>query len=171
MQITRIYIQDSPKTRFIGLKYGDSDRVNGGFGKQWSQAFENGLFDRIESAAGKEEFFEDSGSYIGLMRCREGEPFEYWIGMFTPPETTVPDGLGHVDFDAATLGIGWLYGSGDELYGHEDDVANKLVEEGYKIKPDEKGAVWFFERYQCPRFTTPDEHGNIILDIGFFVEG
>ncbi len=32
------------------------------------------------------------------------------------------------------------------------------------------GAFWFFERYQCPRFTTPDEKGNVILDMCYFVK-
>ena len=42
--ITKIYTQEVPAFRFIGKKYGDEDRVNGGFGAQWGQAFENGLF-------------------------------------------------------------------------------------------------------------------------------
>lgn len=49
-------------------------------------------------------------------------------------------------------------------------AAEKLGGEGYKIIPDEKGAYWFFERYCCPRFTTPDEQGNIILDICHYIE-
>ncbi len=42
-------------------------------------------------------------------------------------------------------------------------------EEGFEIVPDEKGVLWFFERYGCPRFTAPDEKGNIILDICYFL--
>lgn len=170
MEITRIYTQSIPETRFIGKKYGDEDRVNGSFGKQWGDAFDSGLFDKIESVAGKELFFEDSGAYIGLMRCKDGEPFQYWVGMFTKAGTTVPEGLEYVDFPAAELGIGWIYGNEGEIYCHEPDVACKLSEEGHPIKDDESGACWFFERYQCPRYTTPDEKGNVILDIGFFIE-
>ena len=29
---------------------------------------------------------------------------------------------------------------------------------------------WCFERYNCPRFTTPDEKGNVILDYGISIE-
>ncbi len=172
VEIKKIYTQKIPATRFIGKKYGDGDRVNGSFGAKWEEAFNGGLFDRIEAAAGKEEFFEDSGAYIGLMRCRDGDPFEYWIGMFTPAETQVPEGFGYHDFHAGELGIGWIYGNdgNGEIYCHEGDVAVKLGNEGFKIKNDERGACWFFERYQCPRFTVPDEKGNVILDIGFFIE-
>ena len=28
---------------------------------------------------------------------------------------------------------------------------------------------WCFERYQCPRFTAPDENGNVILDYGISI--
>lgn len=172
MKITRIYTQHFPARRFIGKKYGDPDRVNGGFGKQWGDFFENGWFEVIEKAAKSpvDEGFEDGGAYIGLMRCKDGDPFEYWVGMFLPPDTPVPDGFEERDFAEGELGIGWIYGPEWDLYGHESDVAAKLGEEGIKLKNDEAGACWFFERYACPRFTTPDEEGNVILDIGFFVE-
>lgn len=34
-EIIKVYRQSVPTLRFIGKKYGDSDRVNGTFGKQW----------------------------------------------------------------------------------------------------------------------------------------
>lgn len=64
-----------PPTRFIGIKYGDEDRVNGGFGVQWEEWFEKNRF--------------------------------VW---------------------------------------------------------------WFFERYVCPRFTTPDAEGKVTLDICHFIK-
>ncbi len=174
MKITRIYTQRFPERIFIGKKFGDEDRVNGNFGSEWGNFFERGDFDTLEGAAKSSlnEGFEDGGAYIGLMRYREGEPFEYWIGMFMPPDTPVPDGFDSHVFPEGEIGVGWLYGSeaGGELYGHESDVAMKLSEEGIPIKNDEHGACWFFERYACPRYTTPDEAGNVTLDIGFFVE-
>ena len=29
---------------------------------------------------------------------------------------------------------------------------------------------WCFERYNCPRFTTPDANGNVILDYAVSIE-
>ncbi len=172
MEIQKVYTQKIPAVRFIGKKYGDGDRTDGCFGAKWGEALSGGLFDKIAAAAGKEEFFADSAAYIGLMRSREGDPFEYWIGMFTPAGTRVPEGFAYHDFHAGELGIGWVYGNdgNGEIYFHEGEVAIKLGEEGFKIKNDECGACWFFERYQCPRYTVPDEKGNVILDIGFFIE-
>ncbi len=169
MEIVNLYTQDIPSTRFIGKKYGDADRVGGGFGARWGEAFESGLFERIEKAANTALFFEDSDAYIGLMRFKEGEPFWYWIGMFTPAGTEVPQGLSFVDFPAAKLGVVWYHGKEDELYGHESLAGEKLVHAGHKIAQVD-GGWWFFERYACPRFTAPDGEGKVILDIVHFLE-
>lgn len=171
MEIIKSYVQQVPATRFIGKKYGDADRVDGGFGKQWDEWNGNGLFAPIEKAAGDvSSLFEDADATIGLMRWKEGEPFEYWIGKFTPVGTAVPEDYGFVDFPAAKLGVCWLYGEFDTLFGKEHLAGKRLSEQGYKCIGDEKGAFWFFERYACPRFTAPDEKGNVVLDIVFFVE-
>ena len=34
---------------------------------------------------------------------------------------------------------------------------------------DENGAIWSFENCLCPRYTTPDDNGNVILDYCYFV--
>ena len=45
-----------------------------------------------------------------------------------------------------------------------------------KMKPagkgyaDKDGVQWCFERYVCPRFTDPDEQGNVILDMCYYVK-
>lgn len=169
-EVVRTYKQKVPALRFIGKQYGDDDRVDGGFGRQWEQWFSNGWFDALEKACPMADF-EDAGAYIGLMRWKENEPFQYWVGMFFPEGTPVPEGFAAVDFPAATLGVAWLYGREGEVYGMEDLCAESCRGQGMKIIPDQNGAYWFFERYTCPRFTTPDEQGNIILDICHFVEG
>lgn len=168
-ELTKIYTQDVPATRFIGKFYGDQDRVDGYFGAKWSEAFETGLMQRLEKLA-DENLFEDAGGYIGLMRCKDGEPFVYAIGMFCPADTSVPEDLNYHDFPAGRIGVGWLYGTEPDVYGQEPRVAEKLGAQGHPIRNDDEGAVWVFERYVCPRFTSPDEKGNITLDIGFFVD-
>lgn len=170
--IVRTYKQAIPAMRFIGIKYGDEDRINGGFGSKWGEWFETDRFNKLESLITDDlsGVYEDFDSYIGLMRCKEGEKFEYWIGMFLPEGTIAPEGYEYIDFSASSLGVCWLYGSETELYCKEDECAKKLSEEGYEIVDDKIGALWFFERYGCTRFTNPDERGNVILDICFFVK-
>jgi len=35
---------------------------------------------------------------------------------------------------------------------------------------EEDGSLWCIERYCCPRYTTPDEKGKIIMDCCYFVK-
>lgn len=42
--------------------------------------------------------------------------------------------------------------------------------EGMTISTLADNGMYFFERYGCPRFTTHDAEGNIVLDIGYFVK-
>lgn len=170
-EISRAYIQSVPAMRFIGIKYGEEDRVNGGFGSTWEEWFQHNRFQKLEELV-TEKFkksYEDSDAYIGLMRWKEGEPFQYWIGMFLPEASIVPDGYDYVDMPAAKLGVCWLHGMESELYCNEDKCADRLKEEGYDMVNDKEGAWWFFERYGCPRFTTPDHEGKIVLDICHYV--
>lgn len=171
-EIIKCFRESFPATRFIGKRYGDEDRVNGGFGSQWGEWFNNGWFDVIEKVGHMEE---DSGSYIGLMSCKEGEPFQYWVGMFTPSDTEVPDGFDYIDFAASDLGTCWIYGNeeNDNIYGMHDACCQKMNENSFQIKDDfgnGVGEFWFYERYNCPRFTTPDENGKIILDYCFYIK-
>ena len=170
--IVKVYRQEVPALRFIGKKYGDSDRVNGNFGKLWDDWFSSGWFDQLEKKmnGNLKSIYEDGDAYIGLMRFKEGEPFEYSIGIFMPPGTEVPDGFTHIDFPQLPLGVCWLYGTHADIYAQEDRCAKRLEEEGWKIVKDKNEAYWFMERYGCPRFTTPDGQGKIILDICWHIE-
>lgn len=166
MEIVKVYKQSVPAARFIGKKYGDTDRVDGGFGMQWGQWFENSWFAPLEPLAAD---FEDGGAYIGLMRWKDGEPFEYYIGMFLKPDSAVPGGYERVDFGESDIAVAWLKGPENEVYCHEDEAAQACGKEGYIAAADGDGAFWFFERYACPRFTTPDDKGEIILDVCHFI--
>ena len=55
-----------------------------------------------------------------------------------------------------------------ELYGLEAHnlCLEVLRRKGWVRVEDD----WCFERYSCPRFTTPDEEGCVILDYGISIE-
>lgn len=107
-----------------------------------------------------------SDDMVGAMRMSGAEgDFEYWIGAFLPPYCEVSNGFESVEIGAGEVGVCWLYGNGTsgELYSMEaSDLCMKaLADNGFAFSD----SGWFFERYNSPRFTVPDEKGNVILDI------
>ncbi len=175
MEIIKSYRQSVPAVKLIGRKYGDADRVDGMFGYHWMQWMDNGWFQTIEVAAGGKEslqsLYEDGTAALGFMRYKDGAPFEYWIGMFTPPSTPAPEGFDYLELGASNLGICWYLGTEDEIYGKEHLAMERIQAEGMALQPDEQGYLNFFERYSMERFVDQDESKNKILDIGFVVKG
>ena len=109
-------------------------------------------------------------AYIGAARVKDGV-FEYWIGMFYPIDTESFEGFEAMDMDACEYAVCYLYEkeSSREFYTaqtHQMCLA-ELEARGLQVKEGE----WRFERYNCPRFTTPDEKGNVILDYALPIEG
>ncbi|MCL2064463.1 MAG: hypothetical protein FWG98_08830 [Candidatus Cloacimonetes bacterium] len=165
-EIIRVYAENMPASRFIGKKYLDEDRVEGTFAQQWGEWHQHGWFDEItkQTDLNLEEWFVEAEASIGLMRWKGEEPFEYWIGMFMPAGTAVPEGMNYIDFPVLKLGIGWVQGVAPNIYFMNGPVYERLEAEGFQPVADDSGTWWSIERYTCPRFTTPDENGNVILD-------
>lgn len=165
-EIIKTFREEVPAMRFIGKKYSD-------FGGWWGDWFANGWFDVIENAMGGTEqilkIWENGGGYVGVERRCPDKPFEYWIGMFTPADTAVPEGFEHIDFPAVGLGTCWIYGKESEVH-NTSGCAAELEKLGLKMWYDSEGGVWSFENCLCPRFTTPDELGNVIMDYCYYVE-
>ncbi|MBQ8439098.1 MAG: hypothetical protein IJX19_00410 [Clostridia bacterium] len=164
--IVKTFREEVPAMRFIGKKYE-------GFGPWWGEWFANGWFDEIEKAMGGTDsilkIWENGGGYVGLERRAAEQPFEYWIGMFTPADTPVPEGFSCVDFPAMGLGTCWIYGSEREV--HKTKACKQTIKDaGMTTWKDENGGKWSFENCVCPRYTTPDAEGNIIMDYCYFVE-
>lgn len=169
-EIVRVYRQKMPPLRFIGIRYGKEEACGkAGFAEKWSEWFADGRFEVLESL-GCCGCYEDGDAYIGLMHGRDDDPLQYWIGMFAAAGTTVPEQFDYMDFPAGELGVVWVRGPESEIYGQEKKCAQACLDAGMRIEMDEKGAFWFFERYQCPRFTEPDDQGRVVLDICHFVQ-
>jgi hypothetical protein len=165
-EIIKVYKESLPSLRLIGKRYTHSDRnAYGSFSNKWGEWFENGYFKPLEELG---SLPENEGAYVGCMRCA-GE-FEYWIGMFFPKDTPVPEGYMYADIPAGDIGTCWIYGREDngEIYGEEphNKCMSKVMEEGWKLADNS----WCFERYNCPRFTTPDESGKVILDYCVYLQ-
>jgi hypothetical protein len=166
-EIIKVYKEHLPALRFIGKRYTDNDRVHGGYGHKWGEWFQNDWFSPLEKSgsAGNIE-----NGYLGFMRCYPN--FEYWIGVFLPPKTTVPDGYDFIDIDEGDVGVCWIKGNHDDgsIYSMHEKCIESLKENGMSnFRKAEDGRAYFFERYNCPRFTEKDENGNVILDYGIYL--
>lgn len=167
VEITKVYKEHVPPARLIGKRYSNEDRnALGSFADQWQAWFANGWFEEIGKLGALPE---TEGSSYGMMRMT-GNQFEYWIGMLFPHDTEVPEGFSHADIAEGDVGTCWIYGNADsgEIYGIEPHnlCMAKFDEQGWQM--DEN--AWFFERYHHPRFTTPDEKGNVVLDYGVYLK-
>ena len=164
-EIKKTFRESVPAMRFIGKKYP-------GFGPWWGEWFENGWFDVVEKAMGGTAsitaVWENGGGYVGLERRLAGNITEYWLGMFTPAETEVPEGFEYIDFAEGGLGTCFIKGKESEVH-NTDPCAEAVVNAGMSIYMDSEGYTWSFENCTCPRYTTPDENGEVILDYCYYV--
>lgn len=166
-EIVKVLREHHPALRFIGIRYTDADRVNGGFGHKWGEWFQKGRFAALEKL-GEVKGIENG--YLGFMRCYPD--FEYWIGMFLSPATAVPDCYGYMDLDEGDIGVCWIKGGENDgsIYDMHEECLQKLEENCMgNYRTDNTNRSFFFERYNCPRFTDKDEQGNIILDYGIYL--
>lgn len=148
-----------PEVRFVGKKYSD--------GSHWGEWWQNGWFSLLEGVPGLLPMNEEGN--FGIMRIVDGM-LEYWIGMFFDRTAEAPEGFEYVDIEPLEYAVFYLYGNehNGELYGLDPHnlCLEELNKKGWRRWED----FWCFERYNCPRFTTPDENGNVILDYGISIE-
>ncbi len=166
VEIVKVYRESLPNLRLIGKRYTEADRDEyGGFSVAWGKWFENDWFSPLEKLG---SLPEAEGAYMGCMRCID--EFEYWIGMFFPEGTQVPDGYMYIDIPSGNIGTCWIYGSEDngEIFGQEiySMCVSEIIDRGWKLSKN----PWVFERYNCPRYTTRDEKGKVILDYCIYLQ-
>lgn len=176
IRITRVYREHFPALRLIGQRYTNDDRGEDGFAHQWNEWRREERFDRLMQATGVAPVDPDT---LGLMTVRgDMTGFTYWIGLFFPAETKVPDGYDYLDLPESDIGVGWIYGNPEngEIYGgppHEA-VLGEIEKAGLGCPRNDitgpgSDTYCFFERYNCPRFTQPDAAGNVTLDYGSYM--
>ncbi|MBE5777953.1 MAG: GyrI-like domain-containing protein [Clostridiales bacterium] len=156
-KILEVKKESCPAVRLVGKRYDASP--------DWGQWWANDWFAKLETNP-RHPFNGDA--YIGAVRVTEGRP-ERWIGMFFPEDATVPEGFEYVDIPPTDYAVCYLCApeNSSDFYTMEthEMCLNALKAAGMTRREDD----WCFERYQCPRFTTPDENGNVILDYGISV--
>ena len=158
LNILEIKKESCPAARLIGKKYEKAPN--------WSEWWENDWFSILE----QNKCLPINGdAYIGAVHIVNGMP-ERWIGMLFPINTTVPDQFDYVDIEPLEYAICYLYDKENSNNFYTMDTHNKCLEQLKALGLKRKENDWCFERYNCPRFTTPDEKGNVILDYAISIE-
>ncbi len=130
----------------------------------WDTCFADGTFAKLE-ALGEQVLCPD---YVGFMtdfKSGDGK-FTYIVGMMMKSGFTLPqegyDGFMVKAVSASTAAIGYIQGSStpDVCMNAHELTCSAFEEKGYTFE----GGDWCMELYNCPRFTAPDENGQIILD-------
>lgn len=157
VRIREIRRESCPAARLIGKKYAGIPN--------WGEWWENDWFATLEA---NQRLPFNGDAYIGAVHIVDGCP-ERWIGMFFPVDTEAPAGFQAVDIEPLDYAVCFLSdreGSGDF---YTMDTHNMCLEELKARGMERKEGDWCFERYNCPRFTTPDAEGNVILDYGISI--
>lgn len=166
LEIIQSCLEDCPACRFIGKRYTPKDSIGGGYGHKWGEWWANGWFEPLDRLPHMPIVGD---STMAALRVVNGE-VEYWIGYFCPAGTEAPEGYEAVDIGPRRYAVLWKRGDekNGELYGLESHnlALEELRRRGWIRVEDD----WCFERYNCPRFTTPDAEGRVILDYGISVE-
>ena len=158
IKILEVEQESCPAARFIGKKY--NGNVN------WEEWWSNNWFDVLEAIPGLP--INDNG-YIGAVYIVDGKP-EYWIGMFFPVNANAPSGFEYIDIEPLHYAVFYLCGSENSSEFYTMKTHNLCLEELKAHNLKRKEDDWCFERYNCPRFTTPDAEGNVILDYAVSIE-
>jgi hypothetical protein len=75
---------------------------------------------------------------------------------------SVPEGYVFIDIEETDVAIGWIKSknTADVCSAAHTQTEKAINENGYKCDQ----MKWCMELYNCPRFSQPDENGDIVLD-------
>jgi len=176
--IIKTYKHGIPALRFIGKKYWEANLSYKAKAisynlKTWCY---HGLFDVIErqlliNQPDKEikTLYEGADSYTGLVVNCGTEVFDYWIGMFMPEDTPVPQGYEKIDFPKSSLAVCRVYGKKNFIINYDTECRKRLADEGIELKEDLESKAVFFQRFLWRDFFKEDEYGNRVLEYCYFI--
>ncbi len=158
VKILEIKQESCPAARLIGKKYeGTPD---------WGEWWGNNWFSKLEE---NQCLSFNGDAYIGAVHIVNGMP-ERWIGMLFPVNTEVPEGFEYVDIEPLNYAVFYLCGKENSSEFYTMDTHNMCLEALKTHNLKRKENDWCLERYNCPRFTAPDENGNVIFDYALSIE-
>lgn len=124
----------------------------------WGQCFADGTFGTLEQLA---EFHWEQ-DYVGWIGDFSADGFEYICGMLLRPGAPVPEGFACREIRPTKVAVAWVKGQAPEALAEAHDLTlEAAAKNGCEPNPE---AGWCLELYNCPRYTDPDEQGDVIID-------
>jgi predicted transcriptional regulator YdeE len=169
-ELIKFEVKKLPNLKLVGkeLRYNMEAHMKGDnrIPAFWDKCFEDGIFSLLEKQA---DFVYDN-SYVGVMLdWDKGDgDFSYIVGMLMKDGASVTEGYVCRDIEETDVAIGWIKGKNTaDVCSAAHPLTEKAIKEnGYKCEQ----MKWCMELYNCPRFSQPDENGDIVLDYYIPVE-
>lgn len=163
-KLIRLETKELPGLVVVGkeLRYSMEALMKGDnrIGAFWGACFSEGVMEPLEA---QPEYVYDE-SYVGIMLdWDKGDgDFSYIVGMLMKPGAVVPGGYVSRELAKGTAAVGFIQGKDTpDVCGNAHEETEKALREAGHSNAQMR---WCMELYNCPRFTTPDEDGRIILD-------
>jgi hypothetical protein len=162
-RITKCERLHCPPVRFIGKRSTNFP--------DWGAFWANNWFDEIEKAGPRAALNDDS---YCVLTGFSPDGTECYLGEFFPENTVVPEGFDHADLPAMDAALCFVQGPEGECHRFVNQRREELIAEiernGMTLPKGDPPPRWAtFERDNCPRWTTPDADGNVILDFAIFL--
>lgn len=158
-------VQDFKATRFIGkeVTVGKKNTVP----DLWKKILSDGTNDFLQSLPQRLSPPGDTIGWMGDYNPQTKE-FVYIAGIFTKPDTIVPDGYSYRDIPDCLMGIGWIQGSTSNLEKGAHVKTEKLMKANGHI-PDYSIVGISMEYYSYEKFGKIEEDGKNTFTFGYWL--
>lgn len=158
-KLVKFEIKEFPKLYIVGKEITDDMAKPNPIPDFWTKCINENIFKDIEQEYNEKLY---DSSYVGYMFMTNETEFIYVCGMLLKDPVLSPEQYISYEIDAFTGAIGWIQGKEPDIYIKEHSLTEKAAEEAGYVYDIEKN--FSIEAYVDPRYTTPDENGNRIID-------
>ncbi len=158
-------VQNFRAVRFIGkeVTVGKENPVP----ELWKSMLNDGTNEFLQNIPKRVSPRKDTIGWMGDYNPQTKE-FVYIAGIFTEPDTIVPNGFSYRDIPECLMGIGWIQGNTSHLEKGAHSKTEKIMKEnGYA--PDYSLVGISMEYYSFEKYADIEEDGNNIFTFGYFL--
>ena len=133
----------------------------------WGNMLNDGTNEFLQNMPERVSPRGDTIGWMGEYNSKTNE-FTYIAGVFTKPDTTVPNGFSYRDIPDCLMGIGWIKGNTSHLEKGAHVKTEKIMREnGYE--PDYSIVGISMEYYSFDNYANIEEDGNNTFTFGYLL--